>query len=219
MLKEIPESVGAMKEARLLLYDTQTYQFSEIISKILNCSTLNKLHVKEYLKNKDDAVTESRVFSFDYNMMLRQKLKNIGDAHPFYKLFHTWVQNEFCKEFGNKISYNSHPTFRVHMAGTPSVSAWHTDYEVTGRKDQITVWVPITNAFDSNTIHVETDYGKGDYKPVNVNYGEALLFDGNCLSHGSISNHTNFTRVSFDFRFTPKREVLENFFKRFNSTQ
>jgi ectoine hydroxylase-related dioxygenase (phytanoyl-CoA dioxygenase family) len=66
------------------------------------------------------------------------------------------------------------------------------------------------DAFDTNTIWVETDYGRGDYVPVPVSYGEILLFDGGWLLHGSVPNTTPVTRVSFDFRFAAKRADLPN---------
>lgn len=213
MLKEIPGAKGVMQEARLLCYDTETYPFAAVIGSLLDCAQLDKLHLYEFSKYRNDPCAKSRVFSFDHNMRLREKLKDIKDSHIFYRLFHQWVQREFRPLFQNKISYNSHPTFRVHMAGTPSVSAWHTDYEVTGRMDQVTVWTPLTDAYGTNTIHVETGYGKNDFTAVPVKYGEALLFDGNCLRHGSLPNTTKATRVSFDFRFAPKPELLQHFFK------
>jgi hypothetical protein len=216
MLKKIPGAKGAIQEARLLSYDTGKYPFAKTIHAIMQCNQLNKLHVFEYMKLKDSA-SKSRVFSFNYNMELREKLKKMDDNTAFYQLYHKWVKEIFSPLFENKISYNSHPSFRVHMAGTPSISAWHTDFEVTGRKDQITVWVPFTDAFDTNTIWMESDYGKGDYAPVHVKYGEALLFDGNCLSHGSVSNATELSRLSFDFRFKPKPEILQQFFNRCKS--
>jgi len=50
----------------------------------------------------------------------------------------------------------------------------------------------------------ESDYGLGDYAPMPVRYGEALLFDGGLLRHGSVPNDSGVTRVSMDFRFTPQ---------------
>jgi ectoine hydroxylase-related dioxygenase (phytanoyl-CoA dioxygenase family) len=37
-----------------------------------------------------------------------------------------------------------------------------------------------------------------------VRYGEVLIFDGGYLSHGTVSNQTQTTRVSLDMRFCLK---------------
>jgi ectoine hydroxylase-related dioxygenase (phytanoyl-CoA dioxygenase family) len=89
------------------------------------------------------------------------------------------------------------------MPTTKKISGWHCDADVTGRLDQINVWVPLMDTFESNTLWVESDYQKFDYRPISLKYGEALLFDGGKLMHGSVFNNTQKTRVSFDFRFAP----------------
>jgi hypothetical protein len=43
----------------------------------------------------------------------------------------------------------------------------------------------------------------GRYGPVNLRYGQALLWDGGLLEHGTYPNLTGSTRVSCDFRFHP----------------
>jgi ectoine hydroxylase-related dioxygenase (phytanoyl-CoA dioxygenase family) len=45
--------------------------------------------------------------------------------------------------------------------------------------------------------------------PVALRYGEALLFDGGKLLHGSVPNESDITRVSMDFRFAPLRRGFE----------
>ena len=100
----------------------------------------------------------------------------------------------------------------MHLAGSPSASSWHTDHQVTGRADQINVWLPFVTTCAANTLWVESGYGRGDYTPIPVQYGQMLLFDGGLLSHGTIENTSGKTRVSMDLRFAPKIPgVLEHF--------
>ena len=105
--------------------------------------------------------------------------------------------------FGGRISYNLNPKFRVHFPGTGSVSAWHRDADITGRPDYVTAWVPFVDTEGTNTVWVETDYGRGDHEPIAVRYGEVLLFDAAMLFTEASRNTTEVTRVSMDFRFTP----------------
>ena len=84
---------------------------------------------------------------------------------------------------------------------------------MTGRDDQINVWLPFVSTCDANTLWTETDYGRGDYRPVTVEYGQLLLFDGGLLSHGTVANTSGQTRVSMDLRIAPRAPgALEQFF-------
>ena len=53
--------------------------------------------------------------------------------------------------------------------------------DVTGCSSLITAWIPFVDASGSNTIWVETEYGKQDYTPVPVRYGQIFLFDKACF--------------------------------------
>ena len=49
---------------------------------------------------------------------------------------------------------------------------------------------------------IETEFDKGDHSPVNLNYGQGIIFDSG-LSHGNKINEENLTILSFDFRVIP----------------
>ena len=132
----------------------------------------------------------------------RNRMRNVADDGGFYQMYHSFARRVIAPLFGQRISYSAHPEMRLHLAGQPACSAWHTDAEVTGRYDQLNVWLPLVDTSDSSCLWVETEYGKKDYRPVPIKYGEALVFDGSCLSHGTVTNETLVTRVSFDFRFS-----------------
>ena len=61
-------------------------------------------------------------------------------------------------------------------------------------------YLPFTNAFDTNTIWAESEEDKGDFAPMNCNYGECIQWDGCNLTHGNKINNTGKARVSIDFR-------------------
>ena len=50
---------------------------------------------------------------------------------------------------------------------------------------------------------VESLPGLGDYAPVEMEFGECLMFYGNKLRHLNYFNDTKVTRCSFDFRVIP----------------
>src|SRR5690606_14317032 len=119
-----------------------------------------------------------------------------------------WVRRVLAPRYGGHISYAAHPKMRVHLAGTGSVSDFHCDADVTGRLDQINCYLPFTDVRDGSTLWCEHDYGSNDYAPLNLRYGQALVWDGGRLRHGTVHNDTDLTRVSCDFRFSVARPEL-----------
>ena len=71
-------------------------------------------------------------------------------------------------------------------------------------------YLPLTKAYDTNTIWAETEEDKGDYKPFDSDYGECIEWAATNLKHGNKDNLTFNTRVSFDFRIIPKSRYIES---------
>ena len=198
---------SALDKARFVAYDTERYDLAGLVARdVFGLDSLSCLH--EHALALLGEGGSSRRLTYQDNLALRRRIAARRRPAPFYDAYDRLVADVLAPLLGGRLSYSLHPTFRVHMAGTESVSNWHTDVEVTGRDDQLNAWVPLIDAFGTNTIWVETDYGRGDYVPVPVSYGEILLFDGGWLLHGSVPNTTRITRVSFDFRFAAKRTDL-----------
>jgi len=75
------------------------------------------------------------------------------------------------------------------------------------KNGRLNVWLPLTPVWDENSIWIESEEGKEDFVPVELDYGQGLVFDDSNLRHGSKANQTPSTRVSFDFRFAPGQKV------------
>ena len=100
--------------------------------------------------------------------------------------------------------------------------SFHTGYWTGYNNFMGTVWIPLTRAWDSNTmqvlswndtvelmkkIHIEKlpleeiqGLCKEKMYPVNINVGQAWMFNQGHL-HGNVNNDTGVTRVSFDARW------------------
>ena len=72
------------------------------------------------------------------------------------------------------------------------------------------IWLPLTLASGSRSIYIESEPGKKDYSPQEVDRGEFLMFPGSKLSHGSETNITNESRLSLDFRIISERLFTKN---------
>lgn len=186
--------------AQLVAYDTERFPFARLLARtVFRVPSLERLHV--YLERRRIRRGVSPELCYADNIRLRMLMQSLTDDSPFYRLYHAFVRAVVRPAFGGPMSYTSHPKMRVHLAGTPSVSAWHRDADVTGRLDNVNAWLPFTDAFGTNTLWIESDYGREDYQPVPVPFGSLLVFDGGLLRHGTVANDTPSTRVSLDFRF------------------
>lgn len=137
---------------------------------------------------------------------------------PYHKLYYEWARTDkftqlydrFILEvikpiYNEQIVYQSIPTFRVAYPDNIAVGEWHKDKfyrDVSWAEDvhEDNFFLPFTDAFDTNTIWVESEEDKGDFSPMNCKYGEVIQWDGSNLMHGNKINETKKTRISVDFR-------------------
>lgn len=187
-----------LKNAIVIDYDTRRYPFEKVLAAVFKVPVLNELHLTWQQR------TSKKSLAYEDNLMLRNKMQRLKDDALFYKVYNRWITEVLSPHYGGHISYSAHPKMRVHLAGTGSVSNFHRDADITGREHQINCYLPFTHVFNSNTLWCETVYGAQDYQPINLRYGQAILWDGGYLAHGTVENKTCFTRVSCDFRFQPK---------------
>jgi len=184
-----------------LPYDTDRFPFARLAARALGVGRLEELGSRSLAAKRSR--DPSTVLATSDNLRLRACLAGLPDAHPLLALYRRLVREVVAPPFGGWLSVTQRPTFRVHLPGTPGVSGWHRDADVTGRMDYINAWVPFVDAAGTTALHVEPEYDSEEHLPVDVPYGQVLVFDGGLLSHGSVTNTTDRSRVSLDFRFTP----------------
>jgi ectoine hydroxylase-related dioxygenase (phytanoyl-CoA dioxygenase family) len=120
-------------------------------------------------------------------------------------MYNEFILNVVKPLYNEQIVYQSIPTFRVAYPNNIAVGEYHkdkwyrdADWAVEVGEDNF--FLPFTDAFDTNTIWAESQEDKGDYSPMNCNYGEVIQWDGSNLTHGNKINTTGKARVSVDFR-------------------
>ena len=69
---------------------------------------------------------------------------------------------------------------------------------------EINFWVPLTDVAGATALRVESAPDRGDFRPVALDCGQGLRFDGYACRHFTVPNDTDKTRVSFDFRAVPR---------------
>lgn len=182
-------------QIEIIRYDTNRWNFRDKVAEMLELdspSDLVRLH--------EICTHDKQELGSDQHTLWHKRYYEKQDTHmvPFVKEF---VKEFVCGYFGlESIIYQKRPTFRVHEVGNVGVGAWHRDREYNHDSNEVNLWIPFTPAYDSNTVWTESEEGKEDFMPMNVSYGEILVFNGADLMHGNYTNETPSTRVSFDMR-------------------
>ncbi|HEY0426657.1 MAG TPA: hypothetical protein VGC76_02520 [Pyrinomonadaceae bacterium] len=178
--------------ASIIEYDTEKYNFREWASSVLRVQQLEKIHERADIKNYDGVVKQIRV--------CRDEL-----YHSFnlcQEIYIDFIKSVIAPLFGGIHGYQIPPSFRFHYSQKGS-SSFHRDRDYGVQDGRLNVWLPLTRVWGTNSIWIESEEGSEDFSPVELEYGQALIFDGANLYHGSKWNTTDSTRVSFDFRFAP----------------
>jgi ectoine hydroxylase-related dioxygenase (phytanoyl-CoA dioxygenase family) len=111
--------------------------------------------------------------------------------------------------FKEDLVYQSLPTIRVHFQNNLSVGGYHRDREYNHPNEEINIWIPLTKAYKTASIHIEPSIGEKHHQPVNIDIGQYVIFDS-ALEHGNEVNVEGYTRLSFDFRVIPYSQYKES---------
>jgi len=175
-------------------YDTEKYKFKEHLSNMLGRADLENLHDSVNYSELFDMKTEqSTIYHKEFYRQVR--------GSKFLDTYNKFIEYVAKPHFdGDKIVFQKIPTFRTQFLNNISVGKWHRDRDYSHSVDERNFYLSITDSVDTNAVWAESEEGKKDYKPLNTEYGEYIIWDGANCEHGNKENKENFTRVSFDFR-------------------
>lgn len=176
-------------------YDTDYYKFSDLLRSTFNVYHLDKINEnREVFKREEDQSTKYHKLYYE-----------LARTPEFTSLYTDFIKQIIKPIYGEQIVYQTIPTFRIAFPNNIAVGEWHKDKwyrngEWANDVKEDNFYLPFTDAFDTNTIWVESEEDKGDFVPMNCNYGEIIQWNGSNLTHGNKINETGKTRVSVDFR-------------------
>jgi len=193
---------------KVINYDTGKFNFKDYIKKALNTETLSFIHTNsdftynEKFKRETDQSTHYHKLYYDY---VRQD--------EFTSLYTKFISEVIKPVFGEEIVYQTIPTFRLHFPNNIAVGEFHRDRnyrneEWSKQVKELNFFLPFTDAFGTNTIWVESEEDKKDFSPMEVEYGQVVMWDGSNLLHGNKTNEERTSRVSCDFRVMPISRYL-----------
>lgn len=230
----LPRWFHRSKTYKICNYDTSRYPFRELLADWLEVlHDLENMHIpfqNEDSRQKDPLHPQVRHahISAKINPALsstvrRAKKKGLFSSPQYnsyidtYRLFIREVIVPLCHDGENTdansnsiqddhVVYQFPPTTRVVFPNGNKTIAMHCDSEYPGHQAaEINFWLPVTKVYGSNSLWIESEPLKGDFKPVEINYGQFLRFDGHHCRHYTVQNETPSCRVSFDFRVIPSK--------------
>jgi len=177
-------------------FNPGVFNFQNELRNLFDVYHLDKINeFQKVFKREEDQSTKYHKLYYEW-----------ARTDSFDKLYTSFIKNIVHRIYKQEpIVYQSIPTFRIAFPGNIAVGEWHKDkwyrngeWAASVKEDNF--YLPITDAFDTNTIWVESEEDKGDYHPMNCTYGEIIKWDGCNLMHGNKINETGKTRISIDFR-------------------
>ena len=176
-------------------YNKNDFNFFDLFKQHLNLKELENLHEiidKSFLPKKEISVENDQnqeIYNILYKIDQAYDLEHekIETKGVFLSTFDKFVNHIAEKVFKEDLDYQNRPTLRVSFPGNKAVGDWHRDREYNHPIEEVNIWVPITNASNSNSIWIESSFDAEDYMPVNIDFGQFLIFDSG-LKHGNVIN-------------------------------
>jgi ectoine hydroxylase-related dioxygenase (phytanoyl-CoA dioxygenase family) len=194
-------------------YDIEKYPFKELIEQLYEVAKLEKLHElrpellpNEKLKFENEASTKFHKIFYD-------KLNNKWES--FIRTYKNFIKNEISSFIKEPFVYQYLPSYRVQIPNDQAVHKWHFDSDQDHKHPdgEINFCIAITKMKDTTAIWSETEPGKKDFFPMEINYGQFFKFNGNKCTHGNKINTSDDVRISLDFRILPKSKYVKIYSK------
>lgn len=185
-------------------YNTGTYPFKELIKKAINSKNLAFIH-----KNQDFVHYDKFERKNDQSTNYHKNFYEFARTKEFISVYYNFIKKVIKPTFKTKeLVFQKIPTFRLHFPGNLAVGEFHRDRNYRDENwakevKEFNFFLPCTEAYDTNTIWLESEEGKEDFFPMNTEYGQVVKWDGSNLLHGNKTNEESTTRISFDFRAMP----------------
>ena len=193
---------GDASHQRIIRYDPQTYDFADQVRNALDVSDLCALRA-------DNVHPEgwSIYKAMEDTDAYRQFWAHV-DSDGFRNLYRTFLREIVAPLFDEPIRAQAVPTPRILFADQQGTARYHRDADYGHDHAEVNFFLPLTPCTQTNALWIETRPGAGDHRPIAMEPGEMLMFDGAVLSHGARPNRTGRSRVSFDFRVIAESDAI-----------
>lgn len=178
-------------------YDSRAFPFDALLREILQIDDL--AHIETHAEPKPGwSIYKTMEHDPLYARLEAALLGPRGEA--FREVYHAFIAAHVHPLFDAPIYYQACPTVRLMFANARGAPRFHRDADYGHERAEVNFWLPVTSAFGTNTIWIESAPGRGDHRAIALEPGKFVRFDGASLSHGAVANNTGRSRVSLDFR-------------------
>lgn len=188
-------------------YDISKYEIRKYMQDLFGIDKLEDIHLHRLDLMPGGDFYKNHVLSNDVDMSFHKIFykKMNSPWTEFLQEYERFIWENVPQVIGESFLYQKTPSFRIHLPGMMAVSEFHcdTDENYNHPIGEINFIMPLTDMWDTNAVWAESERMKGDYEPMNTNFGQLLKFNGNMCRHGNKTNQTSKTRMSFDFRVLP----------------
>lgn len=176
-------------------FDTERHPFLPLFQAIFKTTQLDQLDCSGLDTTQDVSDLESEAHKLFYRHI---------KAHPeFRHLYCNLIRDIYSYFFPDEVFfiYQSYPSIRIQYFNNVVVPP-HYDSDAIGCHPlgERNFILPITSMFGTNTIFIESEPGKKDFKGIPLEYGELFSFNGNRCTHYNEKNQEGRIRISLDFR-------------------
>ena len=205
------EEIDTIGDHKIFKYDISNHDFIHFFINLYKEKNLDQLHLKSenynLLKYKlmlgvlNEVDTDlHEIFYKEIKINDTFKIKYCNFVKDIYDYF--FPQEKF-------MIFQSFPSIRIQYPESVTVPP-HKDSDFLsnhpiGEKNFL---IPITNMEKTNSIYIESEPDKKDFKSISLRQGEFFYFNGNTCTHYNESNKENKLRISLDFRIIQSLDYI-----------
>ena len=184
-------------------YITAMYPFAKKLCEVFGVKDLSTIQNEiPLLKRETDQATVHHHQFYEWT-----------EGDDFKDMYENFIEVCVRPLYLGPIVVQANPTFRIAYPNNIAVGEFHKDKnyrdpEWAAKVKEVNYFLPFTDAFGTNTFWAESEEDKGDFSPVECDYGYYVRWDGANLTHGNKVNDTGKTRISVDFRVCEKRNFI-----------
>ena len=193
-------------------YDTNRHPFIDYIKELYNENQLDQLHLKSTDYNEFKDVLELGYLNDKDTDLHKMFYTDIKTNNKFKILYCNFIKDIFKELYPDEkyMIFQSFPSIRIQYDNSVVVPPHYDSDHLSNHPDgEINFLIPITKMFNTNSIYIESEPGKKDYKSIELNPGELFNFNGNKCTHYNEKNDENKLRISMDFRIILLKDYIK----------
>jgi perosamine synthetase len=193
-------------------YDINKHPFIEYFKELYNEDNLDMLHLKSkdynYLKDKLELGGLNEV-----DTDLHEKFYNTIKSNDTFKKYYCAFIKDIYEHFfvdEQYMIFQSFPSIRFQFMKSVAVPPHKdSDYLSNHPLGEKNFLLPITEMKNTNSIYIESEPDKKDFKSITLNPGELYYFNANTCTHYNKPNNEDKLRISLDFRIIPQTDYIK----------